>query len=83
MQSHCFGANSLVIIRYRQYVLIQIDFFQVAASATVLPGEAIAALVEASPLKEAVARVVVIDGAVASQLSDTERLPQEVRCGRD
>ncbi|CAL8463795.1 g3329 [Coccomyxa elongata] len=54
---------------------------QVAASATVLPGEAIAALVEASPLKEAVARVVVIDGAVASQLSDTERLPQEVFVG--
>lgn len=50
-----------------------------AASATVLPGEAIAALVEASPLKEAIARVVVIDGAVSSQLSDTDRLPQEVR----
>ena len=53
-----------------------------AASATVLPGEAIAALVEASQLKEAIARVVVIDGAVASQLSDTERLPQEVRIDR-
>lgn len=50
-----------------------------AASATVLPGEAIAALVEASPLKEAAARVVVIDGVVARQLSDTDRLPQQVR----
>ena len=48
-----------------------------------LPGEAIAALVEASPLKEAVARVVVIDGVVARQLSDTDRLPQQVRRGTD
>ncbi len=56
---------------------------QVAASATVLPGDAIAALVEASPLKEAVARVVVIDGVVARQLSDTDRLPQQVRRGTD
>lgn len=44
-----------------------------------LPGEAIAALVEAHSLEEAVARVVVIDGMVAGQLSDTQRLPQEVR----
>ena len=48
-----------------------------------LPGEAIAALVEASPLKEAMARVVVIDGVVARQLSDTDRLPQQVRRGTD
>lgn len=46
-----------------------------------LPAEALAEVAEARSIKAAAAKVVVIDGVVAEQLSDTQRLPQQVFLG--